>query len=314
MKLMRVIASFNFVITRPLQRKDELMATKVTPESNTNRAAHLLAESVAKLMQSDNYKAALRLRKKMRQYSFSNVYLIWLQCPFASYVAGYQQWKALGRQVRKGETSIAITAPITKKREGEEKQYDLLGYKTASVFDISQTDGDALELPVPKILEDSSDEIHASINCLETYCKIQNIALTYERLERAKGMYSKTKHSIILRNDLPPLQTLKTFIHELAHALMHRETNDRVRGELEAESCAFLVCDALGLDSSQYSFPYLINWATNPREILPAAERACKTADIIIKLLTKGVQPAPLSASPRVPQVYHSGESLARAA
>jgi antirestriction protein ArdC len=286
----------------------------MTTESKTNRAAHLLAENVTRLMQSENYKAALKLRKKMSHYSFRNVYLIWLQCPFASYVAGYQQWKALGRQVRKGETSIAISAPITKKREGEEKGYNLLGYKTASVFDISQTDGDTLELPTPKILEDSSDEIHAAIKCLETYCKGQSIALRYEKLERAKGMYSKTKHSIILRDDLPPLQTLKTFIHEVTHALMHRETNDRVKGELEAESCAFLVCDALGLDSSQYSFAYLANWADNPREILPAAERACKTADGLIKVLTEGVQLAPLPASSRVPPRYHSSTPLARAA
>lgn len=290
------------------------MDTKVIPESKTNRAAHLLAENVTKLMQSENYKATLKLRKKMSHYSFSNVYLIWLQCSFASYVAGYQQWKALGRQVRKGETSIAITAPITKKREGEENSYDLLGYKTASVFDISQTDGDTLELPVPKLLEGSSDEIYKSIQCLETYCQGQNIALTYERLERAKGMYSKSKHSIILRNDLPPLQTLKTFIHELAHALMHRESNDQVSGELEAESCAFLVCDALGLDSSQYSFAYIANWATNPREILPAAEKACKTADGLINLLTEGMQNAPLASSPRVPQLYQSPVALARVA
>jgi antirestriction protein ArdC len=290
------------------------MDTEVTPESKTNRAAHLLAENVTKLMQGESYKAALKLRKKMSQYSFSNVYLIWLQCPFASYVAGYQQWKALGRQVRKGETSIAITAPIMKKRVGEEKQYDLLGYKTASVFDISQTEGDTLELPVPKMLEGSSDEIHAAIRCIESYCKSQNITLSYEPLERAKGMYSKTKHSIVIRNDLPPLQTLKTFVHELAHALMHKETNDRVRGELEAESCAFLVCDALGLDSSQYSFAYLANWANNPREILPAAERACKTADIIIKPLTEGAYTTPVPYSPRVPQVYESNAPLVRAA
>jgi antirestriction protein ArdC len=290
------------------------MDTNVTPETKTNRAAHLLAENVTQLMQSETYKAALKLHKKMHHYSFSNVYLIWLQCPLASYVMGYQQWKALGRQVRKGETSIAIIAPITKKREDKEKQYDLVGYKSAVVFDVSQTDGDSLELPVPKLLEGSSDEIYNAIKRLETHCKGQNIALTYEPLERAKGMYSKTKHSIILRNDLPPLQTLKTLIHELAHALMHRETNDRVKGELEAESCAFLVCDALGLDSSQYSFAYLANWANNPRDILPAAERACKTADGLVKLLTEGVQIAPLPMYPRATQIYQSPVTLARAA
>jgi antirestriction protein ArdC len=173
------------------------MDTKITTDSKTNRAACLLAENVTQLMHTESYKAALKLRKKMKQYSFSNCYLIWLQCPLASYVMGYQQWKALGRQVRRGETGIAIIAPITKKREGEEKQYDLVGYKSAVIFDISQTDGDALELPVPKILEGSSHEIHTAINCLEVYCKHQNIALSYESLERAKGMYSKTKASFL---------------------------------------------------------------------------------------------------------------------
>jgi antirestriction protein ArdC len=96
---------------------------------------------------------------------------------------------------------------------------------------------------------------------------------------------------------------------------MHREENDRVRGELEAESCAFLVCDALGLDSSQYSFAYLANWADNPRDILPAAERACKTADSLIKLLTEGMQDSPIvSSNLRVTQVYPSSAPLARAA
>jgi hypothetical protein len=65
----------------------------------TNRAAQLLAKNVTKLMETDSYKAALKLRKNMSQYSFGNVYLIWLQCPFASYVAGYQQWVRRAKRI-----------------------------------------------------------------------------------------------------------------------------------------------------------------------------------------------------------------------
>ena len=88
---------------------------------------------------------------------------------------------------------------------------------------------------------------------------------------------------------LEPLQELKTLTHELAHALMHREvtpvTMKRHLCELKAESCVFLVCHSLGLDTSRYSFAYLVNWADDPAELLPAAEKASRTADAIVETL-----------------------------
>jgi antirestriction protein ArdC len=257
--------------------------------SKTNRAAKLLADNVAGLMNSETFKAALKFRQRFHQYSFTNVYLIYTQCPTATYVAGYKTWQSLGRQVKKGESSIAIIAPVLRKVENGTQERKVVAFQTASIFDLSQTEGTEVpELPVPQLLELDSESIQHMIKWLESYAKSQDITLIKTSFSStALGSFHYPSKTIRLRDDLPPLQELKTTIHELAHALMHKKDDSKPRHvkELEAESCAFLVCNALGLDSSSYSFAYLANWADEPNEILPAAERACKVADEILESL-----------------------------
>jgi antirestriction protein ArdC len=256
--------------------------------SQTNKAARLLAESVTNLMNSDTYKAALRFRNKFHAYSFRNVWLIYTQCPTATYVAGYNKWTQLGRHVRKGETGISILAPMTRKTKDEDEKI-VFGFKTATVFNVEQTEGDSLpELPVPQLLELDSKGIRQTINRLEHYAQAQNITIVKTPFNGiALGSFHYRTKTIRLRDDLPPLQQTKTLIHELAHALMHKKDDNKPRHikELEAESVAFLTCDALGLDSSSYSFPYLCTWADDLSEILPAAERACKVADDLLEAI-----------------------------
>lgn len=260
--------------------------------SQTNKAARLLADSVTNLMNSDTYNAALKFRNKFHAYSFRNTFLIYTQCPTATYVAGYHRWLQLGRHVKKGETGISILAPMTHKAkddDGNDKAY-ISGFKSTTVFDYAQTEGQDLpELPVPQLLELDSQGIRQTITALEHYAKRQDITIVKTAFNNtALGSYHYSSKKIKLRDDLPPLQMTKTLIHELAHALMHEKGDEKPRHvkELEAESCAFLTCDALGLDTSSYSFPYLANWADDPNEILPAAERACKVADEILGQLT----------------------------
>lgn len=258
--------------------------------SQTNRAAKLLADNVSQLMNSETFRAALKFRQKFHQYSFSNVYLIYAQCPTATCVAGYRTWQRLGRQVKKGESSIAILAPVIRKVEekGEEVK-KVVAFQTASIFDIAQTEGkDLPELPTPQLLVLETDTIHQTIKSLECYAHSQDITVIKTAFNStALGSFHYRSKTIRLRDDLPPLQELKTTVHELAHALMHKKDDNKPRyvKELEAESVAFLTCDALGLDTSSYSFAYLSTWADDPDEILPAAERACKVADEILEQL-----------------------------
>jgi len=277
--------------------KAPTLQTKEKP-NKTNKAATLLAESVTKLMNSDTYKKALSFRKKLYSYSFRNVWLIYCQNPEATLVAGYSKWKELGRQVKKGEKSLAILAPLIKK-DKETKDSELIGFRSASVFDVSQTDGpDLPELPRPQLLTKDNQKIQAAIKTLEAFAKQRGNPVSYKDI-KANGLYSLKTKAITINKSLPPLQTLKTLTHELAHAIMHANistlktiTEQTHTLELEAESCAYLVCDSLGLDTSQYSFAYLANWAEDPKELLSAAEKACKAADSILEALESLTNPA----------------------
>jgi antirestriction protein ArdC len=294
------------------------------PSTPTNKAAKLLAESITNLMNSESYKSALSFRKHFYQYSFRNCWLIFQQCPTATYVAGYHAWQKLGRQVKKGEKGIAILAPLTRKESGEQEtstrangnkdsidshqeanqkpQHSIIGFRSATVFNLDQTEGEAIpELPRPVLLEKDNLEVQILIGKAKLFARGKNITISTADLGQAMGSYTFASNHITLRPDLPPLQTLKTLVHEIAHALMHgsaglttnRNTKEERKHvlELEAESCAFLVCDALGLDTSHYSFPYIANWTNDPNEILPAAERACRVADEILLALN----PAPIN-------------------
>ena len=96
---------------------------------------------------------------------FGNSLLIMLQDPQATHVAGYQAFKAMGRQVRRGETGIKVLAPITRREPrldaaGQPVRDDrgrvlhrtqVVATKPVTVFDVRQTDGPPL--PDPKIGE-----------------------------------------------------------------------------------------------------------------------------------------------------------------
>jgi len=253
--------------------------------SKTNRAARLLADNVSKLMNAKSYKDVLRFRKKLHSYSFGNSFLIYCQMPEASIIAGYRKWQELGRQVKKGERSLCIFAPLIRK-DKESKEQEVFGFRSASVFDVSQTEGKPIpQVPKPKQLTGDSRQIQKTIKALEHFAAKRGNPVSYQALD-VNGVYNLQKESIAINQDLPALQTLKTLIHEIAHAILHPTSSLSVHtAELEAESCAFLVCDSLGLDTSQYSFAYLAGWARDPKELLPAAERACKAANNILEVL-----------------------------
>ena len=138
-----------------------------------HRAAKLMADSVTELMNAEQYKAALKLKRKFHHYSLNNCWLIALQFPTATQVAGYKRWQELGRQVKKGEKSIAILAPLIK-RDKETDERKVIGFRTASVFDLYQTEGPELpSLPKPQLLTEDSSLIQASIRALAKVGKHQ---------------------------------------------------------------------------------------------------------------------------------------------
>lgn len=252
----------------------------------SDSALERLHAGVTELLDSGVWQAALKFKAKFYSYSFNNALLIYLQRPDATLVAGYRRWQDLGRQVHKGETSLAILAPIVcnvTDEGNDEKERRVVGFRSARVFDVSQTDGEPLPaLPSPTVLEDDTEAILEVLGSAEAFAALKGLPVCYRELrEGIFGSFSVTKRTITVRADLPPLQTLKTLIHELAHALLHAEPEEgeqRHLCELEAESCAFLVLHELGLDTSRYTFPYLASWTENPDELLTAGEKAARAA------------------------------------
>lgn len=251
-------------------------------------------EGVNAVFESEKYKEYLKFASKFTDYSARNTMLINLQRPDATLVAAYGKWKQLGRQVEKGETGISILAPVTyktnnileierpavdefgnplynddgtEKTETVEKPLTGLAFKKVYVFDVSQTSGK--EIPDP--FNELTGEIDASRKeaVFAALKKITGAEFEFKDIQGgAKGYYSAAKNLIVIKTGMSDAQTLKTAFHETAHNLLHdpkkkivTAKSPRNEKEVQAESVAFMVAEKFGLDTSEYSFPYIASWS-----------------------------------------------------
>ena len=262
-------------------------------------AASALAEitkGVAELATTDGWTNYLKFASKFHNYSMNNLMLIAIQSPEATQFAGYKTWQTMGRQVRKGEAGIRILAPMVGKDKdtGDSRVY---GFRTVSVFDVAQTDGEALpELDVKRLEGQAPDEI------MEALVSVANdLGYSVEVTDQlANGVNGETRFAskeVLIRSDNSPAQQVKTMAHELGHVLLHADQSvqrDRAQKELEAESVAFVVCRAIGIQSDDYSFGYVLSWAGGEDEanrlMKDSASRIVKAADQIINAVD--VEPA----------------------
>ena len=216
---------------------------------------------------SENYKNYLKTMAKFHKYSINNSLLIMLQCPDASIVTGANKWKTeFNRMIKKGSKAIKILIPHPYKREievdGEIVDKEICYFTLGNVFDISQTEGD--DFPhLCKELKGDSDEVKQLISVLS---KVSKYPIFYWNLkEDRKGFFSATDSKIVVKKNMSDLQKFKTLAHEIAHSRLHVERTDKGRQqcEIEAESIAFVVANHFGIDTSEYSFPYIANWSKN---------------------------------------------------
>lgn len=250
-----------------------------------------LEQGVKDIFTSEMYTTYLRTMAKFHNYSFNNTLLIAMQRPDATLVAGFNAWKnKFNRYVKKGEKGIQIIAPAPIKEveerekidkdtglavlnengepEMERVEYVIPRFRVTTVFDVSQTDGE----PIPSL---EVNELTASVKdyALLTAAieQVSPVPMRFDEIEGdAKGYYSDADKEICIQVGMGESQTIKTMIHEVAHAMLHNsdfmkrngEEKDQLTKETEAESIAFTVCSALGIDTSDYSFPYVASWAS----------------------------------------------------
>ena len=270
-----------------------IVLTSEKPAEKLKEITDRLEQGIMELFDSERYKEYLRVMSKFHNYSFNNTLLIAMQKSDASLIAGFNAWKNnFGRNVMKGQKGIKIIArspfkikqemekidPHTQKpvigKDGkpvtEEKEITIPAYKVVSVFDVSQTEG--RELP-----DIAVDELTGDVDRYKDFFaaleKTSPVPIGFEKIEGgAHGYYHLEDKRIAIDEGMSELQTLKTAIHEIAHAKLHdidlnapkdeQPRVDRRTREVEAESVAYTVCQHYGLDTSDYSFGYVAGWSS----------------------------------------------------
>jgi hypothetical protein len=305
----------------------------VGSSDKVERAHDELARLVEGLQSGEQWKAALAVAARLHAYSFGNCLLIAAQHsrayaaglvpdPVPDLVAGYRTWQSLGRQVMRGQHGYTILRPqmrstrtavaedgtsrrlAPRERPAEAERVTasqtLVGWTTATVFALSQTEGpDLPRRPVPQLLEGQAPaglwegvarQLSAAGYSLER--------VPPARLGTANGETDFRARTVSVRDDVSDAAATKTVLHELGHVLLHdplvrtgrlaEEDVGRGRAEVEAESFAFVLAAAHGMDTAGYSLPYVARWAggENPAEVVRAtAQRVTKAAQAVLARL-----------------------------
>ncbi len=254
---------------------------RAAAQAKAQAALDRIGDGVRSVWDSEEWERWLRTLAKFHDYSLNNTMLIAMQIPEATRVASYRSWQRdFGRHVRRGERGIEVLVPmVVKSKLGEDdgtpqgdgettERRKLVGFKVGHVFDVSQTEGEPLPEIASQVSADVSDfgSLMDAIKAVSAY----PIEVVEGLPPETNGLFSRRLGYIAVRKGMSEGQTVKTALHELAHSVMHdadaEELPDRAMREVQAESVAYAVSDALGLDTSGYSFGYVASWAVGKSE------------------------------------------------
>lgn len=290
-------------------------------EEQMKEITERLEQGVQELFTSEKYTEYLKTMSQFHNYSFNNTLLIAMQKPEATLVAGFGAWqKKFNRQVKRGEKGIKIIAPAPIRQKEEIEKFDpetnepvlrpdgqpeteevehiIPRFRVATVFDISQTFGD----PIPEL---DTPELMGSVENFPVFMEAIGMAspapMRYAEIEgESKGYYSNTDKEIVIQEGMSEKQTMKTAVHEVTHAMCHDrdimeelgEKKNKMTREVEAESVAYTVCSYFGLDTSDYSFPYIAGWSSDMdmKELRSSMEFIRKTAGSFIDSMVENIQ------------------------
>ncbi len=293
------------------------MADTRTEKQKVKEITDRLEEGLKELFEGEKYKSYLNTMSKFHNYSANNIQLIEMQCPDATYVAGYKAWQRnFERHVNKGERGIRILAPAPYKIKEEQEKIDpvtnepvldrdgmpvmeeveikIPAFRVVTVFDYSQTDGK--ELPGLGV-----SELHGNVeryqDFMEALNRVSPVPIRYEGMEGdRKGYFIDLNRPIAIKEGMSEAQTAKTGVHEVAHAKLHakeieQETGtvkDRETKEVEAESIAYTACQHFGIDTSDYSFGYIAGWSSGKE--MPELKSSLDTIRRTSSELIKGIE------------------------
>lgn len=183
-----------------------------------------------------------------------------------------------------------ILAPIVRRKaqdqeeELKESVRPIAGFRAAFVFDISQTDGK--ELPQLDVVEGNPNDYGER---LRHFASSQGITVEYSTdIAPARGMSCGGR--IALLPGQSAAEEFSTLAHEIAHELLHRgdrraDTTKRVR-ETEAEATAFVVCQAVGLETGSAASDYIQLWNGDLQVLTESLRYIRQAASQMLEALT----------------------------
>jgi hypothetical protein len=314
--------------------------SRAAVEARLAAAQDILAAEVTAIQSGEDWQRFLEFQAKLHAYSPRNVLLIAAQhhlaftegrvaSPDPGFVAGFATWRALGRTVERGQRGYGILAPCRAERryalraDGEarllragdhpgpdervESHRSLVGFRLEHVFSVHQTAGVPLpEPPLPELLAGAAPPgLTDAVTRLIKGAGFQVGEVdSAAAIGGANGLTSFAERRVSVRADMDEAARAKTLLHEAAHALLHGDppgsTLPRALKEVEAESVAFVVARAHGMDTGSYSFPYVAVWAgrDGAKAVAATQARVARAATVLL-----AASPAPHASGGRPPGV-----------
>ena len=282
---------------------------KKSREEKMSEIQKKLEDGIREIFESGAYAEYIKAFSRFPRYSINNCILIASQRPDATYVCGMKTWNEFNRRVNKNEHGIMILAPVKRKADVEEQVFDednhpvvddkgkpvtekvtreYQSFRPVYVWDYGQTSGE----PLPSLAHTLVGSVDEFEELKQVLIEVSPVPISFEPIKGiANGFYSPKEERIVIKEGLSELQTIKTILHEIAHAsLGHGGENDkwdRQTHEVQAESVAFWVAAMIkdkngnGLDTSDYSFGYISGWSKNKElsELKESIEVIKKIAD-----------------------------------
>lgn len=281
-------------------------------KAKVEHAQQQLEAQLQALQTSEDWKRTLERmavlgRTSINRFSFNNILLLLSQRPETRHAATFNAWLKRGRYVRKGEKGLHVLKPrINLVRDTDAagattESRRLLGFSYLTVFALEQTEGEELPLAIEPCDFSAPEGFEWTVEQLREVVKTLPHVSSIELRPRQKGDYAgaagwfhKVTHQIVvITGESSPAQTLSVLLHEVAHSILHGDGEHHATptAEVEAESTAFVVAHALGLDTSSFSLPYVATWVGRSNEKNPTkavsevGERIRKAAALILSTL-----------------------------
>lgn len=234
---------------------------------------------------SDRLQKYFEFSARFHRYSVHNQFLIYLQCPQATFVAGYRKWQEWGYQVGKGEKGIRILAPRLAEKPDPETQEpkQVLYFVPISVFDASQL-VDLDKKPLPLFFTPLADDQPALYSRLARVVQEEGIRIEDSALGLTQGLSMRRR--IAVHEGMDSRSKFLTLLHEFTHELLHWQPHARGQSvkakECHAEAVSYVVAHHFGI-RNPFSADYLQHWGNTAKELFAELDTVRRTAAFIIQ-------------------------------